>query len=125
MASSKAVINLGLDRIRALLTHLPAYTRPTCHIAGTNGKGSATALLSSILQASSYRVGRFNSPHLVSIHDSITIDNVPVSHAKYAEIRQRVEAADSQHAIGASNFELLAATALQIFEAAAIDIAVI
>ncbi|KAI0795281.1 Mur ligase [Irpex lacteus] len=125
MPPSKAVINLGLDRIRALLTHLPAYTRPTCHIAGTNGKGSVTALLSSILQASSYRVGRFNSPHLISINDSITINNVPVSQAKYAEIRQRVETADSQHAIGASNFELLAATALQIFEDAAIDIAVI
>lgn len=125
MSSSKSVINLGLERIRALLAHLPAYTRPTCHIAGTNGKGSVTALLSSILQASSYRVGRFNSPHLISIYDSITIDGIPVSQEKYLVIRQRVDEVDKEHSIGASNFELFTATVLMIFEDAMIDIAVI
>ncbi|KAI0084782.1 Mur ligase [Irpex rosettiformis] len=125
MSSSKSAINLGLERIRALLGHLPPYTRPTCHIAGTNGKGSVTALLSSILTASSYRVGRFNSPHLVSILDSITIDDSPVLKYTYSDMRQRVETVDRDHNIGASSFELLTATALMIFEDAAVDIAVV
>ncbi|KAJ7816980.1 Mur ligase [Mycena olivaceomarginata] len=56
-------IDLTLDRIQRLARHLPAYTRPTCHIAGTNGKG----------------IGRFNSPHLVSVNDCISINNESVS----------------------------------------------
>lgn len=118
-------IELGLERIGTLLSHLPTYTRPTCHIAGTNGKGSVSALISSILSASSYRVGRFNSPHLVSVLDSITIDDVPVSRVKYSEIRSLVEAANESHRIGASSFEVLTATALLTFEDAKVDIAVV
>lgn len=118
-------INLGLERIRDLLPHLPHYTRPTIHVAGTNGKGSVTVLLSSILKASSYRVGRFNSPHLVSVLDSITIDDSPVAPDKYAEIRGRVEQANTEHGVGATSFELLTATALCVFEDAQVDFAVI
>lgn len=118
-------INLGLERIRDLLAHLPTYTRPTCHIAGTNGKGSVTALLSSILKTSSYRVGRFNSPHLISVLDSITIDDVPFSQLKYSEIRECVEQVDKKHKIGASSFEILTATALSLFEDAKVDVAVV
>lgn len=82
-------------------------------------------MLSSILKASSYRVGRFNSPHLVSVLDSITIDDVPVSEDRYTEIRKQVEAADTEHSAGASSFERLTAIALLIFEDAKVDIAVV
>ncbi|KAJ6621835.1 Mur ligase [Mycena sp. CBHHK59/15] len=70
-------IDLTLDRIRRLVLHLPTYTRPTCHIAGTNGKGSVSALVSSMLSTSTppLSIGRFNSPHLVSVHDCIVINN--------------------------------------------------
>lgn len=118
-------IDLSLDRICKLLTHLPRYTRPTCHIAGTNGKGSVSALLSSILFASSYSVGRFNSPHLIEIHDCITIDNGPVLPSVYDSARKRVEAADKEHDLNCSSFELLTATALVIFEEADADIVVL
>lgn len=117
-------IDLSLDRISKLLSFVRPYTRPTCHIAGTNGKGSVSALLSSILIASSYRVGRFNSPHLVSIYDCITIDNAPVSPDVYAEVRQRVVAADEEHALKSTSFELLTCTALVVLEEAKVDIAV-
>src|ERR1700722_7026489 len=60
--TNNMTIDLTLDRIHALASNLPPYTRPTCHIAGTNGKGSVSALLSSIFVASSLTVGRFNSP---------------------------------------------------------------
>jgi folylpolyglutamate synthase/dihydrofolate synthase len=118
-------INLTLDRVRDLSLHLPVYTRPTCHIAGTNGKGSVSALLSSILLASSLSVGRFNSPHLISVHDSIVINNQPISSQIYHTAREKVQEMDRAHTCGASSFEILTMTALLIFEQAKVDIVVI
>lgn len=120
-----AKIDLSLDRIRSLLAQLPAYTRPTCHIAGTNGKGSVSVLLSSILSASSYSVGRFNSPHLIHVHDCITLNNEPVSPQIYQSSRQRIEKADKEHDTRLTSFELLTATALIIFEEAKVDVVVL
>ncbi|TFK52194.1 Mur ligase [Heliocybe sulcata] len=120
-------IDLTLDRIRKLLSHLPPYTRPTIHIAGTNGKGSVSSLVSSILRTSSppLKVGRFNSPHLISVRDSIALDDKPVSPETYATTRELVEETDRQHGIGASNFERLTSTALMIFEQEQVDIVVL
>ncbi|KII86917.1 hypothetical protein PLICRDRAFT_93555 [Plicaturopsis crispa FD-325 SS-3] len=119
-------IDLTLERIRTLTDHLPPYTRPTCHIAGTNGKGSVSALLTSIFLAASppLLVGRFNSPHLLSVRDCITINNVPVTQSAYISARDEVTSADTRHAIGASSFETLTLTALRIFEAAGVDVVV-
>ncbi|KIM89079.1 hypothetical protein PILCRDRAFT_60891 [Piloderma croceum F 1598] len=120
-------IELTLDRIRVLASHLKPYTRPTCHVAGTNGKGSVTALLSSILRSSSppLSVGRFNSPHLVSIHDCIAINNKPIAPNIYRKARGAVDKADRDYNVGASSFELLTLTALLVFEEAELDIVVI
>ncbi|KZT64619.1 FolC bifunctional protein [Daedalea quercina L-15889] len=122
-------IDLSLERIRKLQAQLPAYTRPTCHITGTNGKGSVSALLSSIFRAvapnADFTVGRFNSPHLISVNDSITLNDVPVSAEAYAAARARVVQADVDHAIGASSFELLTCTALNLFETNGADVVVL
>ena len=68
-------ISLGLPRITSLLTSLrsPHLSTPIVHISGTNGKGSVSSYLCSILLASSLRVGRFNSPHLVDEWDCLQI----------------------------------------------------
>lgn len=120
-------INLSLDRIRKIQEYLPKYSRPTCHIAGTNGKGSVSALLTSIFQAADppLSVGRFNSPHLVSICDCITIDNQPVSLDTYTNARSKVVEADTTYGLQSSNFEILTMTALVILEEAQVDVAVI
>jgi len=120
-------IDLSLDRLQRLVDYLPRYTRPTCHIAGTNGKGSVSALLSSILRSSSphLSVGRYNSPHLVSICDCIVINNDPVERDVYAEARANVERADKEHDTKLSSFELLTLTALYIFEQAKLDVVVV
>lgn len=126
--TSSMSIDLTLDRIRALASHLQKpYTRPTCHIAGTNGKGSVTAILSTILRCSTppLSVGRFNSPHLVSIYDCIFINNEPVAPDVYAKARSTVQTADMIHSVGVSSFELLTLTALLVFEEAEVDIVVI
>jgi folylpolyglutamate synthase/dihydrofolate synthase len=120
-------IDLSLDRLQRLVDYLPRYTRPTCHIAGTNGKGSVSALLSSILRSSSppLSVGRYNSPHLVSICDCIVINNEPVEYEVYANAKDVVERADKEHDTKLSSFELLTLTALYVFEQARLDIVVV
>ncbi|KAF4612057.1 hypothetical protein D9613_003614 [Agrocybe pediades] len=119
-------IDLSLSRVGKVLDSLP-YTRPTLHIAGTNGKGSVSAIVSSILLASSppYRVGRFNSPHLVSILDCIVIDGKPVPQGVYDEARQEVQHADKLQGAQLTSFETLAMTALRVFEKANVDIVVL
>jgi len=118
-------IDLSLDRLQRLVTHLPPYTRPTLHVAGTNGKGSVASLLSTILLSSSLSVGRYNSPHLVSIYDCITLNNKPVDPAIYDATRAKVVEADTTHGTRLSSFELLTLTALSIFEEARVDVAVV
>ncbi|KAJ7781740.1 Mur ligase [Mycena maculata] len=117
-------IDLALDRIQHLARHLPAYTRPTCHIAGTNGKGTVSALVSSMLSSSTppLSIGR---PHLVSVRDSIIINNESVSSQVYEAARLEVERADKEQGTSVSSFEILTLTALLIFERAQLDVVVI
>lgn len=117
-------IDLSLVRIKKLFSLLPVYKRPTIHIAGTNGKGSVTAILSSIFSASLVSVGRFNSPHLVHVWDSISINGRTISQDIYREVRGEVESIDKAESLGASSFEIMTATAAQIFEQARVDIAI-
>ncbi len=118
-------IDLSLRRIQILLSELPRYTRKSIHVAGTNGKGSVTAYLSHILGAASYKVGRFNSPHLLDIWDCICINNKAISMGEYERMKHRVLDVDSRMKIGCTSFELLTATAFQIFEDNQVDVAVI
>ena len=116
-------IDLSLNRIRALADRLPRYTRPTIHIAGTNGKGSVAAIVSSILRESGLRVGRFNSPHLVHVWDCIDLCGCAVSPEQYEQVRKEVEKANE--GIGASSFEVLTGTALNLFEDEKVDAVVL
>jgi len=120
-------IDLSLDRLQKAILHLPVYTRPTCHIAGTNGKGSVTAILSSILLSASptLKVGRYNSPHLISLTDSITINHEPVDPELYSSVRALVQRVDDKLGTRLSSFELLTLTALHIFEQIRVDVAVV
>lgn len=117
-------IDLSLQRISKLLSQLGPYTRPTVHIAGTNGKGSVSAILTHIFLSSGLSVGRFNSPHLVDVYDSISLNNAPVSATLYNSTYEEVRAIDDAHNINTSSFELLTVTALQIFEKTKVDVVV-
>jgi hypothetical protein len=77
-------IDLKLERVRraaAALGH-PERAAPTCHVAGTNGKGSTAAMLAAMLGAAGRRVGLYTSPHLVSFRERITIAGTPISEAE-------------------------------------------
>ncbi len=74
-------IKLGLETITAVLTHLgnPQENYPIIHIAGTNGKGSVAAMLSTILHSAGYCVGRYTSPHLERFNERLCINNQPIA----------------------------------------------
>jgi dihydrofolate synthase/folylpolyglutamate synthase len=61
--------DLSLDRMRDLLARLgnPQERFPIVHVAGSKGKGSTSAMLTSILQQAGLRTGLFTSPHLVAV----------------------------------------------------------
>ena len=77
-----------LTRVEALLSSLgnPHLATPTIHIAGTKGKGSTAALVSSALSAQGYRVGLYTSPHLHSFRERIQFLGSPVSEAAFASL---------------------------------------
>ncbi|KIM23585.1 hypothetical protein M408DRAFT_77372 [Serendipita vermifera MAFF 305830] len=130
-------IDLSLERISRLVARFPPYTRPTVHVTGTNGKGSVTSLVASILRESGMKVGKFNSPHLLHPRDAIEIGGSPVSLAQYDEVYKRIQRtnndtfkdasghSNTQDAIAASQFEVLTVTALRIFEEEQVDMAVV
>jgi dihydrofolate synthase / folylpolyglutamate synthase len=120
-------IDLGLDRILALLEKLgnPHHRVPLIHVAGTNGKGSVCAYLSSVLAAAGYRVGRYTSPHLVDWTERITLNNQPIEPNTLIDTLHRVAAIIDSSQPSPTQFEVLTAAAWCIFAEAAVDIAVV
>src|SRR5512138_3580166 len=74
-------IKLGLDNIRTLAAALsnPQLAYKTIVVAGTNGKGSATAIIDEVLRAAGHRVGRYTSPHLVRLEERFAYNGRVVS----------------------------------------------
>ncbi|KAK0635156.1 Mur ligase [Bombardia bombarda] len=118
------MIDLGLARIGRLLQHTP-QTWKAIHVAGTNGKGSICAYLSAMLSASGQSCARFTSPHLIDRWDCITVNEKPVSESVFRDVEKLVKQRDRDGHIGATEFELLAATAFEIFHRQQVDFGVI
>jgi dihydrofolate synthase/folylpolyglutamate synthase len=77
---------LGLERIERLMLALgnPHHELKCIHLAGTNGKGSCSAMLTSILQAAGYQVGTFTSPHLVDPKERLKVQGEMLSETDWA-----------------------------------------
>jgi dihydrofolate synthase / folylpolyglutamate synthase len=120
-------IDLGLDRILDLLDRLgrPQDRVPIIHVAGTNGKGSVCAYLSSVLNAAGYRVGRYTSPHLVDWTERICLNDQAIAPHVLLSALHRVEAAIESDRPTPTQFEVLTAAAWCIFADAKVDIAAI
>ncbi|OBZ86723.1 putative dihydrofolate synthetase [Choanephora cucurbitarum] len=118
-------MNFGLERIHRLLDALdrPDEKVKIIHVAGTNGKGSVCAYLASVLSASGYRVGRFNSPHLIEPRDSVVIDQQPVSALDYQQAMDYVDQLNKD--VGASSFECLVGASLYLFARHQLDFVVL
>ena len=78
----------GLSRITELLGRMdnPQNKTRIIHVAGTNGKGSFGAMLTSVLKNAGYKVGGFSSPAITSVTDSFRIDCEEISAEAFADI---------------------------------------
>lgn len=119
-------VHLGLERVRSLLTNLdnPQNRVPTIHVAGTNGKGSVCAYLSSILTRAGYRTGRYTSPHLTSWCERLSVDETPIAPAEFLAVLRRVEAAIPDDPIP-TQFEVVTAAMWCYFAEREVDVAVV
>jgi dihydrofolate synthase/folylpolyglutamate synthase len=115
-------IDLGLDRLRAVLDRLQWRQPrvPVITVAGTNGKGSITAYCAAILGAAGNRVGMFTSPHLRDYRERIRILDRCVYADELVAAFEKIESA--RGAVALTFFEFNALAALLIFEAAQLDV---
>jgi folylpolyglutamate synthase len=78
-------------------------------LAGTNGKGSVSALLESCFRAAGFRTARYNSPHLLEARDAVRIDGLPPSREQYANALAQVERVSKERNLDATTFEIATA----------------
>jgi dihydrofolate synthase/folylpolyglutamate synthase len=126
-------IKFGLANIQTLTT---ALGHPQAHfksilVAGTNGKGSVTAMTDGALRASGLKVGRYTSPHLVRVEERFAVDGAPVDTAVLVglieEMRQLVDDLLANGSLDSppTFFEVTTAIAFEIFKRARVDVAVL
>ncbi|KAK3308948.1 Mur ligase [Chaetomium strumarium] len=118
------MIDLGLARVSRLIQHTP-QTWKAIHVAGTNGKGSICAYLSAMLMSSGLSHARFTSPHLIDRWDCIAVNGKPVAEAVFRDAEDVVKQRDREGRIGATEFELLTATAFEIFHRQKVEYGVV
>ncbi|MFD2518186.1 bifunctional folylpolyglutamate synthase/dihydrofolate synthase [Salinimicrobium flavum] len=116
---------VDLSNIRKLATHLqnPHQKFKSIHVAGTNGKGSVSHMLSSVLQESGYRVGLYTSPHLKDFRERIKINGKEISEEAVMEFITSNKAFFEAEQL--SFFEMTVGMAFQYFAEEKVDIAVI
>lgn len=128
---TKFGLKLGLERIGEILKRLgnPHQRFRTVHIAGTNGKGSTSAMMDQIFRQAGIRTGRFNSPHLVSYRERYNINGIMISKDRLAwEITRLKPIIDQVMADGLgapTEFEVGTALAFQYFAAEKVEWAII
>ena len=126
-------MKFDLDIIRALFAALdhPESRYPTAVVAGTNGKGSTSAMLACILKNAGYRTGLYTSPHLVRINERIRVNGCEISDREFAdcfsEVERVVQSLAAQRVLPhlPSFFEFLTATGLLHFARSKVDFAVL
>lgn len=117
-------IKPGVERVKELLAALgnPENQFRSIHVVGTNGKGSTSAFLASILKCAGYRTAQFSSPHLVRFNERFRIDGVE---CREEHLTRNLNAVLDAAPAEATFFEITTALALLIFSEEHIDIAVI
>ena len=115
----------GLQNTLALDKHFnhPHTNFKTIHIAGTNGKGSCSHSLASILQEAGYKVGLYTSPHLVDFRERIRVNGQCISKERVVKfVEDERKFFEPLHP---SFFELTTALAFKYFDEQKVDIAII
>jgi dihydrofolate synthase/folylpolyglutamate synthase len=125
-------LKFGIDRMLRLAAALghPERSYPVIHVAGTNGKGSVSAMIESVMRASGRRTGLYTSPHLVKLGERVQVDRHLLTEAEivaYANELRPVAEKAAAFAIDehATFFEFMTAMAFLQFQRRHVDIAVI
>ena len=121
-----------LERMRLILDRLgsPHLAAPAVHVAGTDGKGSTAAMVTSILGATGHKVGLYTSPHLHSVTERIRIGMEPIGRADFAALLRRLwphvlwVEREGQHG-PMSFFEMMTAMAFEHFRERGVDFQVV
>jgi dihydrofolate synthase/folylpolyglutamate synthase len=116
-------IRPGIDRVSTLLYRLgnPEKSFRTIHVVGTNGKGSTTAFLSSILGAAGHCTARFTSPHLVNFSERFCIDGKEPEADRLAALLEKALALAPEET---TFFEIVTALAAALFAEERVEVAV-
>jgi len=123
----------GLETIRALLDKLgrPDLSFKSVLIAGTNGKGSVSAMIDSIAREAGHRTGLYTSPHLINIEERVKVGGIPISSSDFAmlatEVRRAGETLVESGQLGSppTFFEQVTAIALTHFSRQSVDLVVL
>lgn len=126
-------IKFGLDNIIAIVDSLghPERAYRTVHVAGTNGKGSVTAMVDAALRAAGLKSARYTSPHLIDVRERFTIDGRMISpdelDAAISDVRRLIDAlrADGTLIVQPTFFEVTTAVGFELFRRAGVEIAAI
>lgn len=122
----------GLERVQAALDKLgnPERQLPIIHLAGTNGKGSTSAMLASVLKEAGYTVGLYTSPHLAHFSERFRINGVPISEDELeqftAQIKPYMDELEVTPGLGRpSYFEVITVLAFLYFAAKKVDVLIL
>ncbi len=122
---------LGLDRIKMLVDLLgnPEKGLQVIHVAGTNGKGSTIAFMSSVLCQAGYKVGIYTSPGLYNFNDRIKINQREIDNESVGEItgriKEKIEVMLAQGFEHPTEFEIMTALALVYFKEQECDLVIL
>ncbi len=118
-------IQPGLERIQQILGKLgnPERKFPSIHIAGTNGKGSVSSILASILMEAGLKVGLYTSPHIFSFNERIKINGKPIGDDQLLPLLETLLEYGSEN--NSTFFEITTALAFKYFVEQKVDIAVV
>jgi len=120
-------MDFKLERVALALKNLgdPQARYPCIHVAGTNGKGSVSAMMHAVFGAAGYRTGLYTSPHLVSFPERICVGSTLVAEDKIVELVRRIRTAATVRGIDLTFFEFVTVMAFLHFADEAVDVAVI
>lgn len=123
-------IKPGMERIRALCDKLgnPQKNLRVIHVAGTNGKGSTSTMISNILCKNGFNTGLFISPYVTDFRERIQYNGNMIEKAKLAQCVEKVKAATDElsiEGIHPTEFEAITATAFLYFEEKKCDFVVL
>jgi dihydrofolate synthase/folylpolyglutamate synthase len=121
----KVAFNEKLDNILKFSAHLktPETKFKSIHVAGTNGKGSSSHMLASILQEAGYKVGLYTSPHLKDFRERISINGNTISKKKVISFIKKNKTFLQENSL--SFFEMTVGMAFDFFAENKVDIAVV